>query len=78
MAKKLKASAFSNAKPQSRTHLDPAPDADRALADLRAWKQLLVARGNRLLELAVRDRVALEDRHAAVGKTGHPERVSNQ
>jgi hypothetical protein len=31
-------------------------DGDRALADIRAWTQLLVARGNRLLELAVRER----------------------
>lgn len=44
-----------------RTHSRPSPvmgadNADRALADIRAWTQLLVARGNRLLELAVRER----------------------
>lgn len=34
----------------------PADTADHALADIRAWTQLLVARGNRLLQLADRER----------------------
>lgn len=34
----------------------PADTADHALADIRAWTQLLMARGNRLLQLADRER----------------------
>ena len=36
-----------------------AADADHALANIRAWTDMLVARGNRLLELAVRERESL-------------------
>jgi hypothetical protein len=36
-------------------------DGDRALAEIRAWTQLLVARGNHLREVAERER---EARHA--------------
>jgi hypothetical protein len=34
-------------------------DGDRALAEIRAWTQLLVARGNHLREVAEREREAL-------------------
>jgi len=42
-----------------------ADDGDRALAGIRAWTQLLVARGNHLREVAEREREAL---HADVGR----------
>lgn len=41
------------------TPATPAENPDHALANIRAWTQLLVARGNRLLELAVREREEL-------------------
>ena len=44
---------------QSPTPSKPADDADHALANIRAWTDLLVARGNRLVELAVREREAI-------------------
>ena len=44
---------------RSPTPSSTTDDTDHALANIRAWTQLLVARGNRLLELAVRERAAL-------------------
>ena len=35
-------------------------DGDRALAEIRAWTQLLVARGQHLREVAEREREALQ------------------
>jgi len=61
MAKKPKASAPSNSRSQSQPSSDPVTDADHGRAALLAWKQLLVARGNRLLELAARERMPVSD-----------------
>ena len=41
---------------QSSTPANAADNADRALASIRAWSQLLVARGNRLIQLAEKER----------------------
>jgi hypothetical protein len=66
MTGKLKASTPSNLGAHSATHADPS-NAEHALAGIKAWNQLLVARGNRLLELAMREREALAGRNASVG-----------
>lgn len=54
-----RAGAAARKHPHSFTPAATAENPDRALADIRAWTQLLVARGNRLLELAVREREEL-------------------
>ena len=79
MTSKVKVSASSKLGAHSPAHTGPANDADRALASIKAWNQQLVARGNRLVEIAMREREAeaLAVRNPAVGslKTrGHPDR----
>ena len=69
MTKDLKASVSSNSTQRSPTDLDGTHESDHVLVELRAWKQSLVARGNRLLELALREREALAGRDAAVGSS---------
>lgn len=61
-------SARKQSRPQSPNSSQAADNADRALADIRAWTDLLVARGNHLLELAVRERETLARRSDRVGK----------
>ena len=64
------------ARVRSSTHTNPSNE-DHALADIKAWNQLLVARGNQLLERAMREREALAGRNAAVGSSkagSHPDR----
>jgi hypothetical protein len=51
------------------TASDAADEGDRALANIRAWTDLLVARGNRLRELAAREREAIA---AASGPVSRP------
>jgi hypothetical protein len=74
MPSKLKTSASSNLSAHSPTHTGVSNDADHALASIKAWNQLLVARGNRLLELAMREREVLARRDAAPdsSKAGRP------
>lgn len=48
-----------SARLQARSPSNTAADGDHALANIRAWTDMLVARGNRLLELAVRERESL-------------------
>ena len=55
-------------RPQATAPFPATDDADHALANIRAWTELLVARGNRLLELAVREREALAGRSARASK----------
>jgi hypothetical protein len=52
------------ASPPLRTHADPS-NAEHALAGIKAWNQLLVARGNRLVEIAMREREAMASRNTA-------------
>jgi hypothetical protein len=59
MNKKLKASNSSNSMLELTTHSDATHNANDALADIRGWHQKLVARGDRLRELATREREAL-------------------
>jgi hypothetical protein len=61
-------SARKQSRPPSSRPSHGADNADRALADIRAWTDLLVARGNRLLELAVRERETLAHRADRAGK----------
>jgi hypothetical protein len=58
MNKKLKASNSSNSSNsmlELPTHSDATHNTNDALADIRAWHQKLVARGDRLRELAARE-----------------------
>jgi len=70
-----KASRPSNLGTRSPAHADPL-NTDRASAALKAWHQLLVARGNRLIEIATREREALASQDAA-GRPSSPRKASH-
>lgn len=55
MLKIWKVSDASNST-ESLTHSEATHDADHALTEIRTWHQRLIARGNRLRELATRER----------------------
>lgn len=61
---KVKALAPSYLGAHSPAPADPS-NAEHALAALKAWNDLLVARGNRLVEIAMREREAQTGREAA-------------
>lgn len=65
----LKTSAPSKSILNSPIRSSDAPDANHALVNLRAWHQKLVARGDRIVERAVREREALAIRNAVAGPT---------
>lgn len=67
MAKRMKVSDSSYSVLNSSTRSGAAPDPNHALADLMAWHQKLVARGDRIFERAMREREALAVRDASPG-----------
>ena len=67
MNSKLKASRPSDLGAHSPTHAD-ASNEEHALRGIKAWNELLVARGNRLRETAMREREALAGPQLIEGK----------